>query len=154
MRPAVDKKSDRADSQSWPVGDPVRRFVAKLVAVLLLAHAVLGCCWHHEHACDHAACAAVAATDHDHDCFHNDSDHQPAEHSHSDCELHCAGVCQFLPVERRILSKPLSSYALAAETSRSLAVGSAELLARSVGQGRATAALPVRLHLAYGLLLI
>ena len=74
-----------------------------LTLVTVLIHSVLGCCWHHEHACDfghdHGQAVAVHTHDiddhdhhdgHHHHGHHQDGDDQPApddDHSgHDGCE--------------------------------------------------------------------
>ncbi len=68
-----------------------------LTLVAVLVHSVLGCCWHHEHACDfghdHELAVAVHShdsEDHDHHRHHQDGDDEPApedDHSgHDGCE--------------------------------------------------------------------
>ena len=44
----------------------MRTLIAILTAASLAAHVLLGCCWHHAHGCQKAACAAADCRGHDH----------------------------------------------------------------------------------------
>lgn len=56
--------------------------LSTMVAVVL--HALLGCCVHHEHACDsHAAPMVAHASDHGHHNHHHDSDNSCSDESES-----------------------------------------------------------------------
>ncbi|MHC4181523.1 MAG: hypothetical protein ACYSWU_28850 [Planctomycetota bacterium] len=80
----------------------VRGPVCNLTALTVLAHVLLGCCWHHQHASrDQQACTTcveLAVADcHGHSCGHEHAcPHQPAGRNHQGqggCE---GGRCEFV----------------------------------------------------------
>ncbi len=89
-----------------------------LMAVALLAHALLGCCWHHAHNCVQcdkptpAAARSVAC------CKHNHGQDQQKQQPTGPCKckLECAGVCTFLPTQKTQIEKSqlAATYNLAA----------------------------------------
>ncbi len=99
----------------------IRTVVGTITIVSMLAHALLGCCWHHDH--DRASGSGGehderALADHDHDAHHDgkSSDEraaghghdspEPCDHEHSGC---CDEKCKSLassrvrPLARRVL---------------------------------------------------
>lgn len=62
----------------------MKPLAAAALAASVLAHALLGCCWHHAHS---ATSQAVAAACDHHICVDQDADHgTPAVPGHPDCE--------------------------------------------------------------------
>jgi hypothetical protein len=99
----------------------MRFLLCSLTALSLAVHALLGCCWHHEHMdFGHgAACARHGSHQHgshrpdfgEHEGVGNGHDgadlsrggegHWPSSHDgHADCSIGCQGVCAFLPSQR------------------------------------------------------
>jgi len=77
----------------WGNHCSMQAFVASLTAAMLLLHAVLGCCWHHAHRCEHRLASAQPA-----DCCHHlpqDGDGQPENNPHS-CPGECEGSCVYV----------------------------------------------------------
>lgn len=88
---------------------PTQAVLASLVASLMAAHAVLGCCWHHGQACSHGDERAAAVVDLDHESEHACPDHAACQNHATDapagsderpCSHPCQTVCKFLPAER------------------------------------------------------
>jgi hypothetical protein len=79
----------------------VCRLVSKLTVIALAAHLLVGCCWHHAHACGHGRAwggsGDVATADrHEDHCGHEghcaDEPAGPDRHGRDDCE---GGRCVF-----------------------------------------------------------
>lgn len=75
-------------------GNSVAKVLAILAAVAVLAHSVVGCCWHHTHsACaHHASLAAHDSDDGEHKhalCNHEHGAHESCEHEHVDRGVSC-----------------------------------------------------------------
>jgi hypothetical protein len=130
-------------------------FFSLLVGSLLI-HAACGCCWHHAHdeACGDDAAHALAADD---DFGHHHSD-MPASHGpHGPCkeQSHCHGLCNYLPAQKSQIDKIEldSSVDFALDVS---AMGQSQFMARLVSRSANDLfyAPPLRLHLAYQILLI
>lgn len=86
----------------------MRTLVSNLTAALLLVHALVGCCRHHEH--DHTASGHIEAVEslaatccHDGDsfCVH-DEEPAPAP-SPCNCKLECMALCIYLPPEKYVV---------------------------------------------------
>ena len=132
---------------------------SNLTAVMLAAHALLGCCWHHGHRSEqmHSPVASVASSSH---CEAGDADgSSPAQHDcgtqhgeRSDCQ---GGPCLFIGPATQNIS-PSATYALqplvATLPPASLSASSAAI-ERSLLANEALLP-PVRLHLAHQVLLI
>ena len=136
------------------------RLICNLTSVALLAHVLLGCCWHHGHRCSHqSAAAAEVASAHDRCCA------QPQEGTHSqgsvgDCghgDNGCQGVrCVFVsdapgaaaavPAWQHRDALPLGPLAVDTSPAGSPLCGEASLAA---GCCR-----PLRIHLLHQVLLI
>lgn len=96
------------------IEDMLRAAIAHFVAGMLMLHSVLGCCWHHAHACAHGDCAwseSTADDAHSHAC----SDDSHGDDCDAGCQsrgdessrgnhssLECPGACVYLPPEKAI----------------------------------------------------
>lgn len=84
----------------------MRAIVCNLMAALLLVHALVGCCRHHEHSAaryeqaDSALSTEIACCHHDHNCFGTETTPAPAP---CDCKLECKSLCIYLPPERCVV---------------------------------------------------
>ncbi|MGD9645610.1 MAG: hypothetical protein AB7U73_07855 [Pirellulales bacterium] len=139
-------------------------FVSSLISATLLLHAVLGCCWHHEHVpavgCQSANNVVGShrhPADADHGCGCN---HQSGGQHESEepCpgDSHCQGVCTYLPPQKTSFEIPLTVTPLAIVASIDpLADCSSAAVPSWLDALFCTAAPPpVRLHLAQQVLLI
>lgn len=130
---------------------------SSLTAGILLAHALLGCCWHHAHACGHAHSAVAwivagceAEGPHEHS---GDAPDRPGQGPGRDA---CRGAkCDFVrPATENLLPlaaapcRPASAAIVASE--RSALIGDAAQHPCAAGD----LLLPVRLHLVHQVLLI
>ncbi|HVW00077.1 MAG TPA: hypothetical protein VHB77_07050 [Planctomycetaceae bacterium] len=69
-----------------------RVLTSSLTTVALLAHVLLGCCWHHRH--EHADHPAVCEThEHEQHAAAGEHSHSHACDAHSDCHEHDSPVC-------------------------------------------------------------
>jgi hypothetical protein len=135
--------------------------LSSLMALSLLAHSLLGCCWHHAHACEDNERHEVShdfSGGHCHangwatDC-HGDQGLCRANHAeHNNCQ---GTRCVFVGVLRVVVSWPLQTLGQAS------AAGVAHVVApcrtRSMSgpaPDAAAASLPLRIHLLYQILLI
>ncbi len=136
----------------------MRVFLSNLTAVMLFAHAVLGCCSHHLHACGESH-GSVGFMDSKHDCPDACSDHSGSSpersgHEHQgqdDCQ---GATCHFgRPAnEREVKSCHVFCQPAAVPPSEFMPASAGPQLNRDCG---ATGVLPpVRLHLVYQVLLI
>jgi hypothetical protein len=133
--------------------------LSSLVASSLLMHAVLGCCWHHRQAntcCDdsHVAQASEVGCHHHHDDC-GDDDHEQSVPTPCNGGPHCNGVCIYLPVQKTQIDQvqfvaPLdfAAFNLPPGVVHVAAAHSLERL-YELDTGP-----PLRLHLAYQILLI
>lgn len=135
---------------------------SSLTALSLLAHSVLGCCWHHAHACDDMGCPHATEdlggghchTDLSQADGHGDQDACVLGHSgHDDCR---GARCVFVSVQRMApiswLGQPLGQAWLADS-----AIAVAGTMVRCSGRHGPDASdglLPLRIHLLYQVLLI
>jgi hypothetical protein len=86
----------------------MRRFLTAVAAATLLMHALVGCCWHHQHVetaawSDETQQWPVACGGHFHS--HVDHDHEPgapADHRHSGDDGCGEESCQFVKVDSTI----------------------------------------------------
>jgi hypothetical protein len=134
----------------------MRSFLSHLMAGLLAMHALLGCCWHHAHACGRectqtALDSSAAHADHDADSCHSTNSKPCQNHGPHACQK---GKCIFIrTVENGAdvsLDLPLSSHicATSCEASSQTPAAVWPLFA-------ADALLPpLRLHLAHQVLLL
>jgi len=138
----------------------MRTLLSNLTAVLLVIHAMIGCCHHHWHSDTECAeaeftlCAAPCQC-----CDPCCGTHDEGELPSSPCngELECQGVCAYLPTQKTVID----------DSSADIAVDFAAV-APSLLDGRLAAATlpwdlahtlnesppPLRLHLLYQILLI
>jgi hypothetical protein len=138
----------------------MRAIVSNITAAMLLIHAMVGCCRHHE--CHAASCDGalekVCPTD---GCCHRN--HPPCDrpterpHRPANCTFGCQGVCTYVPPEKTLVEKPHSTIALdflpadpALADSSLVTAGS---LWESTDCGPAPG-LPLRLHLMHQILLV
>jgi hypothetical protein len=77
----------------------MQAFTSNLIAVVLLSHAVLGCCWHNAQrlalADQQQSTIAPACCQHEHSGDHRDS--HPG--TPCDCRWECHAVCVYVPEE-------------------------------------------------------
>jgi hypothetical protein len=125
----------------------MRALVSNLACLMLAAHLMLGCCWHHAHACE-TAChldGHSGEADHDHDR------HAPP----AEGDDHCQGErCSFLVVAKVRLdsgSGAASPVGLLAETSSQ---AYADLAWLHLSVDRTDSGPPLRLHLLHRVLRI
>jgi hypothetical protein len=137
----------------------MRIFFSNLVAVSLLLHALMGCCWHQDDTlqagCGHLASGEIKGDCHHHDECCDEETGGPSSESPCDGHSHCHGVCTYLPVQKTqldggLLDAPLDfavclSAMCDAHVSMSFAL---------VADHDTVAGPPVRLHLFHQLLLI
>ena len=137
-------------------GFVLRGFLSILTAVLLLAHAVLGCCAHHEHACgqphSHMALTSehlCADTIHEHPAVTTEQSHQ--QHPESDaCR---GGTCDLgRPQDEQVGKSAISGRTLAVTLSGATHVTMGVRL--QLALGTIGVLLPIRLHLVNQVLLI
>lgn len=88
----------------------MRQLIATFAAATLLLHALVGCCWHHQHveavACsDETQILPVFCGGHFHSHDDHDHDHEPAapaDHRHSGDDGCGEESCQFVKVDSTI----------------------------------------------------
>jgi hypothetical protein len=78
------------------------RLLIHLTAALLALHTMLGCCWHHAHACG-AACPAAADTHDDSDC---NASGPAATHGHHGPHPCQGAACVFMRSADRVAFEP------------------------------------------------
>ncbi len=132
--------------------------LSSLTAAILLAHALLGCCWHHAHACGHAhSPVAWVVAGCEAEGPHEHSGHAPDRPGHKGPgQDGCRGAkCDFVrPATENLLPwaaapcRPTSAAIVASD--RSEAAGDAPQHLCAAGD----LLWPVRLHLAHQVLLI
>lgn len=130
------------------------RVFSNLTAALLAMHTVLGCCWHHAHACS-PECERSASVEESHEEGHGAAG---CESGHSDCEQHhgthvCQkGTCVFVgPAKVRV--SPTTDWSVSAWAF--VATGESSLPASSrPGYGDDSERPSLRLHLAHQVLLL
>ena len=136
----------------------MRVFLATFTAAVLFAHAVLGCCAHHEHACGESH-GAVGFVDGDHPCSDACGDHsaggsEQTSHKHQgqdDCQ---GSTCDFGRPgnEWDAQSRHVFCQSAAVLPSEVLPVLTGVQLEHDLGAAGVLP--PVRLHLVYQVLLI
>ena len=85
----------------------MRAFVSNLTVAMLLIHALVGCCRHHEHNCCESTIErdSLAAG-----CCHDD--HASGDHEHEaptppgQNTFGCQGVCTYLPPQKVLIDAP------------------------------------------------
>ncbi|HEX4413249.1 MAG TPA: hypothetical protein VH107_06445 [Lacipirellulaceae bacterium] len=130
----------------------MRALLSSLVAMSLLIHAAIGCCWHHVHTdscCEDSRFEQSTDSDGDHPCDQHDG------HSHGPCKDHCQGTCHYLPVQKtqidtQVALSPFDFFAIAPPTC------DVQLFVQHHAEctHESAAGPPVRLHLFQQLLLI
>ncbi len=89
-----------------PLGGVMQVLLSNSTALVLLVHALLGCCWHHAPAChepEAEPAAAVACCSH-HQHAEDGCGHTPVEPCK--CKLECHGICTYLPPQKTSLDAP------------------------------------------------
>src|SRR4051812_10831753 len=79
-------------------------FVANLTAALLFIHTVLGCCWHHAHACEQQ----MVTVDHSAKCCHHHQ-HRSDGKQHEKpgkCKVECEGTCIYVVPQKVKVEAP------------------------------------------------
>lgn len=128
----------------------MRALLTNLACLMLAAHLVLGCCWHHEHACGtagHSLCHDVVGDHHD----DADHDHPTPAFPGSD---HCQGEhCSFLVVVKVQVDNAAAASTLAAvaELPTSASIDATWLVA---ADGTSDHPPPIPLHLLHRVLRI
>lgn len=98
----------------------MRSIFTHLTAGLLFIHAVLGCCWHHAHDCDHCAAKVTANAEGptrqlpaafsllaNHACQEACHDaHDGQSPGPCPCKFECQGVCTYLPPQKANVDIP------------------------------------------------
>src|SRR5262245_26987191 len=86
----------------------MRTAFSSLMCVLLLIHAVFGCCWHDKHDKE-GGNGAVASLDADSCCDHDHDAACDGHGQHAPCKGHpnCHGLCHYLPVQKSIFDNCL-----------------------------------------------
>jgi hypothetical protein len=83
----------------------MRAFLSNLTALLLIVHAMFGCCRHHWQSDTECAAAtticAESAPGCGHCCCSHDEDEQPSEPCSGGLE--CQGVCTYLPTSKTVV---------------------------------------------------
>ena len=83
----------------------MRALQSNLTAILLVIHAMIGCCHHHWH-CDAECAAAVTLCAAPCQCCDQcGGSHDESEQPSQPCngELQCQGVCSYLPTQKTVI---------------------------------------------------
>lgn len=138
----------------------MQTFVSNLTAAMLLVHALVGCCRHHEHrfvSRDRAECSDTRVAD----CCHHD--HAVSSHENErpiapcDCKLECKALCVSLPPEKALIDagqsvRCIDVMAMASDRG-SLAASAARFFRDAMRVFNAPAP-PLRLHLMHQIILV
>jgi hypothetical protein len=137
----------------------MRTFVSNLTAAMLVVHALVGCCRHHDHlfvGCDSTERSDSLVAD----CCH--ADRAPAGHSEErpfapcDCKLECKALCISLPPEKSLLdageSVPCIDVVAVASARGSIFSSTAHAYRGATRDIHASP--PLRLHLLHQIILI
>lgn len=129
----------------------MNRSFGLLTAAVLLAHSLLGCCWHHAHAATGGV--EVACVEHGHQHDHGDQqDKSHDEHQGTTCH---EGSCVFVRGDGPLPIDQLSLLAIDCFVVPTCALTEAELrIARAEYSDSQDLAPPSRLHLLHQILLI
>jgi hypothetical protein len=140
----------------------MRALVSNLTALLLVIHAMIGCCHHHWHSA--AECGGAMALTATCDCCPQHPSAADADHpanDHKPCEpcsgsLECLGVCKFLPSSRVQLdcSDDEGDCLLVAVVDSLAAIDAIHHVNVSRRAGPRDALPPIRLHLLHQRLLV
>ena len=126
----------------------MKAFAATLMSAFLLAHALLGCCWHHEHGC--ATHGAVAHSD---ECC-NYGDCPTHDSGPCNCRIECGSVCVYISLEKTVVDCSPVMLDVVALNPTLPGNHSAKLLSWELASGLAASAPPLRLHLLHQILVI
>ena len=136
----------------------MRALVSNLACLMLAAHLMLGCCWHHAHAgetaCHHACQAGAFDEPSDEADHHQDQDHdQHAPPAHGDD--HCQGErCSFLVVAKVYVDSNCGGASPLAALAETSSQASADLAWLRMAAGGPDHRPPLRLHLLHQVLRI
>ncbi len=139
----------------------MRALLPNLTAVLLVIHAMIGCCHHHWHSdteCAEAAftlCASPRCQCGDPCCVPHEQSEQPSQPCNG--ELECHGVCTYLPTQKTVIDTSIAGnafdFAVLVPTIVDRRLDAATLpwdLSHTLNESPP----PLRLHLLYQTLLI
>ncbi len=129
------------------------RFVSAILSLVIVLHAVLGCCWHH------ARCVESAARPHEYStgdcCHHHDVPGEDGEDRHDSSEDCHEASCVFVRGETSRAGDLAGELALAAVAENVATLTcSPSAFSRRLGEARLSHAPLGRLHLRLGVLLI
>ncbi len=141
----------------------MRYLIATVAALSLLMHALVGCCWHHQHvelaaSCDETQLLPVICGGHVHSHGDDGHDHDhdaesPADHRHSGDDGCGEETCQFVKVDASSSPSPLDGPVMAVvETLAPLSLGESRCDAGDSSARRHFAGVP--LHLGHQVLVI
>jgi hypothetical protein len=124
----------------------MRTLASALMSVCLVAHAALGCCWHHQHArSGHQEVSLSVDHGEHHDC--------PVDESGShDCRIDCHRVCVFLAFEKMGIDDSSTMLAFAALRTEIVSQQTGEFAWHHVDAAESPP--PTRLYLLHQILLI
>jgi hypothetical protein len=138
----------------------MRAILSNLTAAMLLIHALIGCCRHHEHRCvagDRAA-EGISLTSGCCHCNHSGCHQQSETPPHPDnCNLGCHGVCSYLPPQRTLVDAPQLIVALDILPVDPALVSGYMVPAGACRErinGNPASTLPLRLHLLHQIILV
>src|SRR5262245_28959759 len=99
-------------NEAWPEVE-MQKFVSNLTALLLIVHAMIGCCHHHWHRDDE--CCVPVGTVASCECCESHFEFVGANQmppTPCDGDLECQGVCSYLPTPRTQLNDASESWSL------------------------------------------
>lgn len=134
----------------------MRAMLSSLMSLTLVFHAALGCCWHHDHRCEHDGEFDTQTCESDACCEHYEDQGDPAESTPPcDCKLECHGICTYVAPQKVQLDVPLAVAPFDSIAIRSLVVD-AHLALGLPGDSADPAEFepPLRLHLLHSIVLI
>lgn len=136
----------------------MRALVSNLTAVLLVIHAMIGCCHHHWHCDDECATAANVSAAPCHCCERHNGSHDEGELPSSPCngERECHGVCTYLPTQKTVVDASSTDAGFDFDAPIPMILDG-HLAAARLSWGRAhilNDPPPIRLHLLYQVLQI
>ena len=138
----------------------MRRYVSSLTTAMLLVHALVGCCRHHDHhriMCDRTefSDSLVGGCCHQDDATPRHDDERPF--APCDCRLTCKALCVSLPPEKTLIDAGQSVPSIDVMTAASIAATVHAPTALSYCDGRRVCRAPeppLRLHLLHQIILV
>ena len=96
----------------------MRTLLPNLMAISLVVHAAVGCCWHHEHGCAHGDNSNTPICKSTQCCEHDDCPSHQGEAPEYPChgKLECHGVCTYVAPQKIRLDSSLAVAPLASAT--------------------------------------